>query len=519
MKKLFSLFKVAVLLVFLILLWTSCKKELQPMDTAGMNNDLKRSVVLSGVPIPPLDWEHIDYMPTPPGTPQVFVPWASGASRQFAPELADDYKTADGWVLVYNTFNTTYTPDRWYFMLYNKFRGLLRMYYYIPATAGFIPSRNIIHALAVEKGYAASSPMMNFADQEVIDMTYNSRSASTVEQWQVAPGTWYALQFELAYDPQMSAQNFTNFSFNWTMRSANVTDIVLEGTSSGTLTGSISIPGTNFTVSPSFNITGGSSTSVKNGFIVMNGSSDTEKAKPTLGTQIINNIKTALTSGLQGIAKNILSGLFKKKTSTAPEENVSLKINTNISLKGTLTDNFLITSPVFAIPGYDQTATTGVVPAYNQPLGVFYLSAKPITYYRYSSIADNPGIGSTYFNTQGYGVDTNSYRIIFNPAVTSIADIRNIRTEAVALDPLAQYLRDPNFSISGANETIGDRVVRVNGNGIGFVIIYKKQYAPIDYPLLYDIGVRITFDVVPKNGAAPVTVSKTFRTFMIPYEE
>ena len=48
--------------------------------------------------------------------------------------------------------------------------------------------------------------------------------------------------------------------------------------------------------------------------------------------------------------KNILGGLFKK-SSTTPEENVNLKLNANIALKGTLTSSFLITAPSFAIPG------------------------------------------------------------------------------------------------------------------------------------------------------------------------
>lgn len=88
------------LAIFLILtLFSSCKKELA--NSTIIVNESK-----DGILPYPLDWETANFMPTPPGT-SILVPWGSGSNQTFSPDLALDYKATDGWVLVYNTFNTT----------------------------------------------------------------------------------------------------------------------------------------------------------------------------------------------------------------------------------------------------------------------------------------------------------------------------------------------------------------------------------------------------------------------------
>jgi hypothetical protein len=491
--------KINLFIIGLLLVGSSCNKD--KLNKAPQN-DVPQNVKgkqVNGVPIPPLDWEHIDFMPTPAGMSEVVVPWGSGASRQFTPEMASDYKSADGWQLVYNTFKTTLpAPDRWYFILYNKYRGLLRMYYYIPPTANFINSSNITHTLAIEGAYASSSPMMNFAGQDVVDVNTKSAFASTIEQWQVAPATWYAIQYEIAYDPNMTTQNFNSFNFNWAMRSSQITDIAMNGTASGTLSGTIALPGTNFTISPTFNIDGSTNKTT----ITVNGSSDADKLKPTLGQTIVNNIKTALTSGLTGLAKNLLGGLFKKNNTT-PDENVNLKLNANIALKGTLTSSFLITTPTFAIPGYDQAATPGVLPAYPDPLGVFYISAKPVVNRTVQSTVVEDDNGRNYDVDQRYSINESSFQLIFNRAVTDVAMIANIKKEIVMSNVSSDTFGLDR--IGGTLEQIADKNVYTG------VVTGIERTVPRPTPL-QDVGlaVRITFDVIPNDHSAQHTIIKTF---------
>jgi len=484
---------ISLFIIGLLVFGSSCNKD--TLIKVPQNNVKTGRQQVNGVAIPPLDWEHINFMPTPTGMQEVVVPWGSGASRQFTPEIANDYKSIDGWELVYNTFRTALpAPDRWYFVLYNRYRGLLRMYYYIPSTANFINSSNITHTLAIEGTYAASSPMMNFAGQDIIDVNTKSAFASTIEQWQVAPATWYAIQYEIVYDPNMSVQNFNTFNFNWAIRSSQITDVNINGTASGTLTGTIALPGTNFTISPSFSIDGSNNKST----ITVNGSSDADKLKPTLGQTIVNNIKTAITSGLQGLVKNILGGLFKK-SSTTPEENVNLKLNANIALKGTLTSSFLITAPSFAIPGYNQASTPGYEPGYSDPLGVFYISAKPVIKVHTTQAPAPPAWDNGNYYINDFSIDENSFNLIFNPKVTDRAQITNIQQQ-ILLNSY-DYSGGSYFNqIAAQLEYIGNRTVATNTSMDG------SNFQPNEFP----IYLRISFDVVPNNGAPASTIVKTF---------
>jgi hypothetical protein len=482
MKKISS----AVLAAFLIIFFISCKKDI------GLSGPTSLHTMPRGITPPTLAWESLDQMPTPvqyPGT--IDVPWGSGASRQFSKEIANDYRSADGWTLVYNTFSTISIPDNWYFILYNRYRGILRMYYYIPRDANYITSANILDKLATEGSYAASSPMLNFADQEVVDVVKNSPFVSTVQQWQAAPGTWYTLQYELAYDQNMSAQNYSTFDFLWGMHTTQITKVLLDGTETGTITGNINIEGGDFTISPTFNIDASNNKST----ITISGSSDADKVKPSLGQTIVNNIKSAITSGAQGIIKNLLSGIFKR--SSAPVENVSLKINTSVHLEGSLTSDVLLTSPSFSIPGYNQSSTPGYVPLYNEPLGVFYITNRPVVQVTRAFIP-NPD-GGRDLRQYTFTPNSSSFQYIFNPSVLNIADISNFNTEVIVDDPENDI--EATFISGATKESIGTREV------------YR-----IDEPLvLYDnldytgkVFVRLSFDVIPKDGNPPVRISKTF---------
>jgi hypothetical protein len=481
------------LISFLILcVFFSCKKNHIEPAAIGINNALTQA----GTPTFPLDWETIDFMPTPPGTPTVVVPWGSGASSQFTKEMSNDFRKADGWTLVYNTFNTTNTPDNWYFMLYNVYRGLLRLYYYVPANTNFISSANIVHMLSTEGAYATNSPILNFAGKDVVKADTNYTTTSMVEQWQVARGTWYILQYELAYDQNMSSQNYNTFSFKWPVRSTQVTNVFINGIGSGTLTGSISVPGSNLTVAPSFNIDGSTNNSTT---ITVNGASDADKLKPTLGTTIVNAIKGGLTSGITGVVKNVLSGLFKKSDAPA-EQSVNLKLQAKIDLKGTLTSDYLITAPSFAIPGYPQSNTPGILPAYGNPLGIFYITNKPNLTKTSTTVRREYPDGTPYFRTTyTLSIRGNSYQLIFNPYVTSIATIQNIKADIVSLNPNAdnQYIR-----IHGTKEIIS-----------GYTLAYGHVTGGTadDEALSFGtLAVRITFEVVPLNGAPASVISKCF---------
>ena len=133
-------------LLILLSIFISCKKsdQLDAVDkfTVGSKQARNNFTIMSGLPTPPLDWENISFMPTPPNSPAIPVPWQGGlGGAKIDDDIIFDYQSANGWELVYNTFTPNTKYDLSYFMLYNKYRGVLRIYTYI-APGGNYPSSN-----------------------------------------------------------------------------------------------------------------------------------------------------------------------------------------------------------------------------------------------------------------------------------------------------------------------------------------------------------------------------------------
>src|SRR6266496_2333402 len=86
-----------------------CHQELHSPLTVG-SNQIKASVAPY-----PFAWETADFMPVPSGATPVPVPWGNGVSILYNPYIRYDYKSADGWKLLYNNFNTTASPNPAFF--------------------------------------------------------------------------------------------------------------------------------------------------------------------------------------------------------------------------------------------------------------------------------------------------------------------------------------------------------------------------------------------------------------------
>jgi hypothetical protein len=124
------------------------------------------------------DWETLEMMPTPDGFPLIPAPWRDGANCKVADDIRFDYKKADGWEWSCGTFSSTLDISPRYFCLYNKFRGLMRFYYYADKHQIDDTSLDILtHKLTVAPG---ESSILNFADQFIIDVNSNSVAASAI---------------------------------------------------------------------------------------------------------------------------------------------------------------------------------------------------------------------------------------------------------------------------------------------------------------------------------------------------
>lgn len=466
----------------LLLVVTDCSKKDDLVSPVGAK------VTAQNDQTPPLSWEGISFMPVAPNTPNTIrTPWSGGTGTAISDDMLNDYHQADGWVLLYNTFNTQTTPGTYYFVLYNKFRGLVRLYYYNPQNSTTFANQSVINTLALDGTNAGQSHLLNFAAQDIVDLGVNSRFATTAQKGGASPDTWYAFQYELAYDPGVTSQSFQNLYLRWPFQGLDVKELSVDGKIQGDITGTITVPGANIS------LTTGASNVINSsgGTQVIEGAGDADGLLASLGQAAVDGIKGAITDGVSGVIKGVLSGIFG---SDPNQPNTHLQVNENVSLKGTLSSSAPLRSLLFYVPGTNQTGATGYNPADNTALGVFYLSSAP-TYARTKYYSGNGTTvpTTTYFVTPDAA--DNEARLVFNPAVLASASIQNIHQELVAVE-------NGGTNASGIRETVGANQY-LTGTGL-----QAESIAPAI------AGIRISFDVVPNNGARRVRLVKTFAATM-----
>ncbi|MBF9251828.1 hypothetical protein I2I11_00830 [Pontibacter sp. 172403-2] len=482
--------KIYQLMICLLLMYgaTSCKEEEVLAPDQG-KNPLKASSVYNVSY--PLDWENVKYMPVAPGQKEPEAPWETGASTGIDFDMLYDYKRADGWELLYNIFNNQRTETNGYFILYNKYRGIIRLYYF----TGQYPkeSKHMVHNLSLAGSGTTSSPLLDFADQEVVDFNMRSRIASTVEKDLYRANTWYAFEYELAYDSKIPAYNKSSYSIIWDMKALNIQDFKANG--SGTITGNMptfSAPGINLTLSP--NYTNKSNTGIQ--ITSTNQVNDTPTGSSSwLTTAIKAGLSKAITSGVSGIATNILSGIFTKKKDNSGNS-MALKLKSTTSLTGTIESNFGLPRLTLPVPGYgDPDYAYG----YNKVPGIFYISSRPTVQQKVIHYAKQTEFGGGYDLDGSYYTNTynspSNFQLVFNPEVLKIASIQNIKYEMVLLN-------DGEIT-SGRIETIGDKQYAV-----GAVAGYKTSAEPSTEGF---VGLRVSFKVVPNDGTPAVLIVKTFK--------
>jgi len=126
-------------------------------------------------------------------------------------------------------------------------------------------------------------------------------------------------------------------------------------------------------------------------------------------------------------------------------------------------------------PGLDNSKVAGLAPVFNEPMGIFYLGAPPVIQH----------VKVTGPLPEQYTLDIASIEYIINPYIQTYASVRNFRQEIVAV---------------ASNETPNLTEAK----------LYQGQQLKASAPLTIP-GVRVSFEVVPKNGAATVKIIKTFK--------
>jgi hypothetical protein len=495
-----------------------CKKEMT-------STEIPTSVESKNVIVPyDFDWETADYMPAPAGT-NILVPWASSANKSFPLIYGTDIKKADGWALVYNTFSPQSFTQPAYFILYNKYRGLLRGYFYLtPGSA--IPSSNISHSL-IQDVSGTPIPSLTYSSTEVMDLTLTKLVSSTVQQFKTSStGTWYAAEFEMVYDPNIGSKNAASTKMTWEVSSVNTTNMTLNGVSQGTIKGTISQ-----TVTSGSMLGQSIPGSLKLGDNTVIDSWD-------LPAVIKTGLKNGIEKGLQGIAENVLNAIFGGTSATSTQY-ADLTTSATYTLAGTATDVYQLQNPSLVIPGANgQDNVAGYTPLYKDPLGVFALTGAPkVDLYIPGYWGDE--FTDIYWNMATCKLNINSYNIVFNPSIINSnstgATIQNLQQKIVSFKnyysmpihynyfPIHQDPETPIPSSAVTEDIRGVKAIIDNVVGPDYIVPFKRYLvatpintgsAPEDTfnynkPMPSTV-LRISFDVVPNNGAPKVTVVKSF---------
>ena len=538
MKALKLFFLYSLLVSCVLLSFPGCKKS-------SMDNDTKKvpdKHLTKTLAIKPdnFDWETADVMPTLPGTETILSPFSVSANQAFPATFITDKKKSDGWQLVYNTFSTKRDVSPKFFALYNEYRGLLRAFFYLKPT-GPIPSSYVSHTLKLKENSGTS--LLNYTTNDALDISNKQAVGNLIQPYRTsATGTWYAAEFEVAYDPGIKQLDAISNLLEWDINSVNISNVTINGTSQGTVTGTLTQPKAPTSGNFFGNILNGGVSAVTDKGIKDAGSGIASLQLDDFLTGILQTGLKEISGGATGIIKSVLSGIFSSGSKSSPTiTTVSLKTSADIKLTGSIENNSLIFSPSLIIPGAritDTAAVNGFLSAYPKPMGLFCLSNIPVidgvfsqsswSYSAPGETDDRATQDMPYYDLVSYQLEKNSYSIIFNPDIINNtptgATIQNLKQEL-----LSNY---PNEYASAI------RKESVNGLELYAFPYDKKLTYPFwspqsttpggvqgtwssvspEPPQYIDNGtvlstplLRVSFNVVPNNGGPVVAIIKTFR--------
>ncbi|OQP42809.1 hypothetical protein A4H97_11655 [Niastella yeongjuensis] len=442
--------------------------EVEEAPTAG--NSAQPVITITGnTTVPPsktkynfvFDWENTQFMPVVPGHPAVPVPWSDQTIRNYDPGLRYDYKKSDGWELVYNSFSDTLDAADPFFILYNKYRGVIRYYTYNvresnPTVANY---RSIVNIMSVNGEVNGMTHMLNFADQLIVDMNVNSDRAVLMEPWPFTQNAWYLSQYEIAYDGNLHDLTWDKFLLGWSFNFVRPLELSLNNKPAGNKMLFLQSPGFNFL----FNL------------------------GTTIGTNMQAHIKSV--GGLDELSGIFSGSVVSNLKQTIFDSTAGNKLNATLVPQLNMADTKVDVPALIrlypdgvgyirlnlASPGFDHSNVIGFGPSFNEPLGIFYLGAAPVINH---TKVDGP-------LSEQYTLDVASIEYKINPFTQAYATIRNFRQEIVAV---------------ATNET----------PNLTEAHLYQGQQLKASAPLNI-LGVRVSLEVVPKNGSAPVKIIKTFK--------
>jgi len=436
-----------------------------------------------------------------------------------------DYKRVNGWKLLYSTFKYSGSPlvDP-YFVLYNVYRGTLRIYFYINSITNTFSS--YIQDAVYLNGLTASH-ILNYLGTDIVDTESNTCVYNSMRPQPLSGGAplannqWYMVEYELAYDPNLANIGYNQLRFQVKSDYYQIDTIRLGGEIKTAISGSIGAKSTSAMdlVQSEFQeakkgVAGVLGVGMLNALGVQSPPSNGSNNKVGIKNTVFSSLVSAVTgmassffSGLPSFAVSLLNAIIGGSSSSAGTT-VSLKAENDIRLRGAITSSGAIGNWSMYIPGTHFFGTiSGYIPLYNELLGVVYFSGDNTLYMQQQSgtgvVEMEIGEGTLYFQEQfthrdiAFDLQGGNYEqnLIFNPAVEALANISVISEDLI--------LKEPNSGGLLMNE------IELEGYEL------EGPYGYSDPIPDYEYGVRFLIEVQPKDGSPASYLYKTFK--LTPY--
>lgn len=393
---------------------------------------------------------------------QTLNPFFSQQTEMLPLSLIEDYKTENGWEAVAynlgydnNNIQLASKPEHAFIMLYNKYRGILRILVKWCRNSNY---NGATLTLEFAPGFQTNLLDMTTYEKPLLTPHNPNPSYTTALNFYNDNTSWAYADFKVNYDP--CTCNFTENSrlklYTELIQNSNV---YMTGAINGTITsitngnGSSASDGNFWKTAGS--ISGAMTKAHKgiNSFVQNYESIYTNLADNGVTINAIRDIGSFmqnnqfLKSGLKSVpyvagGLKFISGLFGGGGGNGPLQLAPLSVNLAVKLEGTITTRDPMHNYTIGLPGSQNSGilpgTYGGQPLYNEPLGVFTLIDEPVMYYtetyvdktedgyKYERPTSGPAIysltkiGATKnkfrHTTRNYKLDGKNLRYLINPA-------------------------------------------------------------------------------------------------------
>lgn len=340
---------------------------------------------------------------------------------------ANDVKPEDGWELLYRDFGVpgdgTSIPR---FALYNKYTGLVRVFFYNrrydkPFTSAFVEVSLSTYGSA-DNAKPASLAYYETSPTEYLD-AYNESTAMTAATELVYREWGYFEFYATSFDPNVGQSQFEDAVFHFDMIGVDETQLTIDGDLS---LDAVFTEGSNNLFNVVGNTLGGlDGTKAANVLRSYTDSTDHANKKDqqnsSFGQELIDLAASSLESYLPGIGQFAgFVGDFIGGTSSPRLKG----FNGQIELTGEATTAYGGVNEFFIrVPGAPRTVDIGV-PVIDEPIGVYSLDTKPVlNVYEDETCYDDAYGQDDYCQTEYRMKLQNPPQVNVNPRLTNEADV------------------------------------------------------------------------------------------------